>query len=334
LTILSILEKLSPVMRVLATALIAFLGPVSLLAEGRSELDILRARSTEQERQIRTLETEIESLHSQLALERRRSRGIEQSAPSITTPSAKRANYTVRTGDTLSSIARCYHISAEGLMTNNGIADPTRLRVGQKLILPSDAKDLRLPPPPVPKAEQERPNPKPTPKPPANTHNYQVQRGDTLYGIARRHQISINSLKKLNPTIDDKIVTGQTITVTGQPKKLTLISTKSKTIAIREGKASSKVRKKTPNTSAPKTTPHQKTDPPKPKPQVDDNGKTKVIPPTPKSISSILVMEEISFGNFAKNHGTTPDQLNSLNGWTFKPSLVLARGSEIYVPVP
>ncbi len=321
-------------MRVLATALIVFLGPASLLAEGRSELDILRARSTEQERQIRTLETEIESLHSQLALERRRSRGIDHSAPSVATPSAKRANYTVRTGDTLSSIARRYHISAEGLMKNNGIADPTRLHVGQKLILPSEAKELRLPPPPPQKREQEKAMPKAIPKPPANTHNYQVQRGDTLYGIARRHQIPIDSLKKLNPTIDDKIVTGQTITVTGQPEKLTLISTKSKTIATRKGKTSSKVQKKTPNPSVPKTTPPKKTNPPNPKTLVDNPGKTKVPPPTPKSISSILVMEEISVGNFAKNHGTTPDQLNSLNGWTFKPSLVLARGSEIYVPVP
>ena len=269
-------------MKVLATALIVFLGPASLLAEGRSELDILRARSTEQERQIRTLETEIESLHSQLALERRRSRGIDHSAPSVATPSAKRANYTVRTGDTLSSIARRYHISAEGLMKNNGIADPTRLRVGQKLILPSDAKELRLPPPPPLKREQEKAMPKAIPKPPANTHTYQVQRGDTLYGIARRHQIPIDSLKKLNPTIDDKIVTGQTITVTGQPEKLTLISTKSKTIATRKGKASSKVQKKTPNPSVPKTTPPKKPHPPQPKNAGRQSRENKSDPPYPK----------------------------------------------------
>ena len=62
-------------MRILAFALSIFLGPASFLAEGRSELDILRARCGEQERQIRTLETDIENLHSQLALERRRARG-------------------------------------------------------------------------------------------------------------------------------------------------------------------------------------------------------------------------------------------------------------------
>jgi LysM repeat protein len=322
-------------MRVLATALIAFLGPASLLADGRSELDILRARSTEQERQIRTLETEIESLHSQLALAWRRSRGIESSTPSVTAPSPKRANYTVRTGDTLSSIARRYHISAEGLMKNNGIADPTRLRVGQNLILPSDAKDLRsslLPPPPS-KVEQEKTKPKGTPKPPANSHQYQVQRGDTLYGIARRHQISIASLKKLNPTIDDKIVTGQTITVTGKPKTRTLLSSGLKTIA-NEKKAPAKVEKKTGKKPESKTTPLTKVIPPERTKVAVDSGKTKVIPPTPKSISTIIVIEEISFGDFAKTHGTTPEQLNSLNGWSFKPSLVLARGSEIYVPTP
>ena len=41
---------------------------------------------------------------------------------------------------------------------------------------------------------------------------------------------------------------------------------------------------------------------------------------------------KVSFGDFAKRHGTTPEQLNALNGWDFRSSLVLAKGSEIYVP--
>ena len=60
--------------------------------------------------------------------------------------------------------------------------------------------------------------------------------------------------------------------------------------------------------------------------------KPQKAPPTPKKISSVFVSEQVSFGDFASRHGTTTTQLNQLNGWDFKESLVLAKGSEIYVP--
>ena len=55
-------------MRALASVIFVLLGPAGLLADGRTELEILRARCSEQERQIRALESEIEALHSQIAL--------------------------------------------------------------------------------------------------------------------------------------------------------------------------------------------------------------------------------------------------------------------------
>ena len=106
-------------MRILAFALSIVLGPASLLAEGRSELEILRARCSEQERQIRTLETDIENLHSQLALERRRARGADPGARSAASPKSQET-CTVKTGDTLSSIARRYNTSVDTLMKTNG----------------------------------------------------------------------------------------------------------------------------------------------------------------------------------------------------------------------
>ena len=54
--------------------------------------------------------------------------------------------------------------------------------------------------------------------------------------------------------------------------------------------------------------------------------------PAPKTISSIIVMEEISFEKFAGKHGASTQQLNALNGLTLKDSTVLAKGSELYVP--
>ncbi len=332
-------------MKPLAYASILLLGPVALVAEGRPELDILRARCTEQERQIRTLETEIESLHSQLALERQRARGIE---PSIAAASpvdpAPAATYTVKVGDTLSSIARRYHTSAEALMKGNGIADPTRLRSGQQLSLPAQAKvPAPAPADPAAKAQVvEKPASQPTPAPAAKpSDTYQVRRGDTLYGIARKHKLTMAGLRSLNPKIGDKIIIGQDIAIGGKPSTPGLARAQTKTIALRSTSPDpDKPAAKT--ASAKKPAPVKKTETaPKPAAKATPVAETKknkapgtVTEPTPapKTISSIIVMDEISFGAFAEKHGTTPKQLNALNGWDFKSNLVLARGSEIYVP--
>ena len=318
-------------MRALASVLILLLGPASLLADGRSELDILRARCTEQERQIRTLETEIESLHSHLALERRRARGLSAPLAYSATPTLV-PSYTVKPGDTLSSIARRYRASADRLMKINGIEDPTRLRVGQLLTLPAEAKA----PMPVPAAPKPVPVHKPEPKAATKpTEDYKVQHGDTLYGIARRHKMSVGDLKSLNPKTEERIVAGQSIVVIGKPKKATPPSlgiSKTRTIAAPKSAPKKSITKK-PVASKPAPV-RKETSAPKPKPIVArEKEEPKAKPaPIPKTISTIIVMEELSFGDFAKKYGTTPEQLNSLNGWDFKESLVLAQGSEIYVP--
>ncbi len=51
------------------------------------------------------------------------------------TPSPTPFVYTVRTGDTLSAIAKRYNTTVEALMEANGITDATRIRVGTKLII-------------------------------------------------------------------------------------------------------------------------------------------------------------------------------------------------------
>lgn len=355
-------------MRALVSALFLLLGPAGLIAEGRSELDILRARCAEQERQIRTLEKEIEDLHGQLALERRRSRGVEPSAAAASSVApSPAADYTVKTGDTLSLIARRYRTSAAALMKENGIEDPTRLRVGQKLALPADSQ---LPKAvvaeaaaPAPSQDEVAAKPAPSQKstdsePPTSGNNeYTVQRGDTLYGIARRHKMKISSLRALNPKLEDKIIVGQTILVAGeprQPRRASIGTSQTQTIAIKEtapapDKPSPTKRKVT---EAPKSQPaaptpaeapkkksseeEQEEQKPEPAPETADSQDAAEVtvetPSLPPTLSSIIVMEEVSFGDFARKHGTTSEELNTLNGWSFQPDLVLARGSEIYVP--
>ena len=70
--------------------------------------------------------------------------------------------YTVQRGDTLYSIARRYGTTVQALAQANGILNPAYIRVGQVLCIPG------LAPPPLPGGY------------------YTVQRGDTLYSIARR----------------------------------------------------------------------------------------------------------------------------------------------------
>ena len=52
----------------------------------------------------------------------------------------------------------------------------------------------------------------------------------------------------------------------------------------------------------------------------------------PASISHVLVGKEISFGALASKHRASTQQLNALNGWSLKPTTILAKDSEVYVP--
>lgn len=52
--------------------------------------------------------------------------------------------YKIREGDTLSHIAKLYHVPVDTLMEVNGIKDPTKLQIGQKLRVPLKTKRVGL----------------------------------------------------------------------------------------------------------------------------------------------------------------------------------------------
>ena len=86
-------------------------------------------------------------------------------APTATTaPSGGQTTHTVKAGEWLFSIARKFGVSPYALAQANGIGAPYTIRPGQVLVIPSGGTV------PVPG--------------PAGT--YTVQRGDTIYSIARK----------------------------------------------------------------------------------------------------------------------------------------------------
>ncbi len=104
--------------------------------------------------------------------------------------------YTVQRGNTLSQIAREYHVSVEHIVELNDIQNPNFIYPGEKLrITESDVTEL---------------------SPIDNTMQvyYVVKEGDTLNGIARRFGITLNEILQYNDIQNPNLIyPGQTIKI-------------------------------------------------------------------------------------------------------------------------
>lgn len=99
----------------------------------------------------------------------------------------------VRPGETLSHIARQYGVNTELLRASNGHPNPRRLSVGQEIQVPVDGSV---------RAATDEPS----------WRTYRVRRGDSLWGIARRHGVSVSELRRWNG-IGNRIQPGQRIRI-------------------------------------------------------------------------------------------------------------------------
>jgi len=85
--------------------------------------------------------------------------------PAVGVPdNAGRVTYIVERGDTLGAIARRYDVTVKAIMEANGIMDPRRLRVDQKLIIPTELSPV-APQPTRPPATRPQPAPAAVPAP-------------------------------------------------------------------------------------------------------------------------------------------------------------------------
>ena len=107
-------------------------------------------------------------------------------------PTTQILTYRIKKGDTLSRIARLYHITVAALASFNQISDPDRIYAGETLKIPldsagSDESAYRF---------------------------YTIQRGDTLSAIAKRYKTTVKELAELNRIPDpNRIYPGQILKI-------------------------------------------------------------------------------------------------------------------------
>lgn len=98
--------------------------------------------------------------------------------PCLASPASSETVYTVRSGDTLWSIARAHETTPAALVFANQVEMETPLRIGQTLEVPA-----------------------------SGTTSYAIQSGDTLWSIAQRYHTTCETLLHLNPALSAENLT-------------------------------------------------------------------------------------------------------------------------------
>lgn len=142
-------------------------------------------------KQINNLKTNVLTINQQLFI------------PKNTTTDNKNGNiYTVKKGDTLSTIADKYNISVQDLKKANNLSTDF-LSIGQVLTIPSST---------------------------SGEINYIVQKGDNLFNIANKYGVSIDDIKNTNNLSTSTLQIGQILKIPGSTNYNTYIVQKGDTL--------------------------------------------------------------------------------------------------------
>ena len=127
---------------------------------------------------------------------------LVETAPAAqpSTPAATTGSYTVRSGDTVSSIAQRHGTTVAAVVSANGLDARAFIRAGQTLTIPGTTSSAA---------------PAPAPAAPA-AGSYTVRSGDTVSSIAQRHGTTVAAVVSANG-LDARafIRAGQTLTIPG-----------------------------------------------------------------------------------------------------------------------
>lgn len=327
----------------------AIIGSLSQMAPAASQAEILRNRCAEQERQIKSLEKEIDSMHALIA-----KNNLGSTKRTIVATSASKvksgASYTIRKGDSFSKIAKNNGVSLKALLAANKGVNPNRLKIGQRITLPGNSKVTK-----TTATETTKPNLGQLPatiKPgksivtttettntstTTTTRSYTIQAKDTLYQISRKNKISVAKILELNQGLSpNKLRIGQSIKLPGtQQTQVAVVEQKSeKSITPKAPvkKAEPAVTKQTPaQPKAPAIAPVEK-----PAPAVEQKKEASPAPSDEPAayakVRTVSVTRQMTFGDFAAEHGASVEQLNEMNNLRLSKGTVLAQGSELYIP--
>jgi membrane-bound lytic murein transglycosylase D len=116
--------------------------------------------------------------------------------------SGARAKYhVVRRGETLAQLARKFHVSATSIKRWNQLKSSSKLKVGQHLLVKPATTEVSVHAL-ASKADSAK-----------GTTRYTVRRGDTLYSIANRFNVSVPELKSWNNLRGNSLPTGKRLTI-------------------------------------------------------------------------------------------------------------------------
>lgn len=116
--------------------------------------------------------------------------------------------YTVIKGDSLWNIAQKYDVRMHEIININQLESITRLSVGQKLNIPVSATAS------APKQETQTTTSVAQQEDKPKDAVYYVQKGDTLWGISRKYQVSLQSITSANRISENsRLVVGQKLVI-------------------------------------------------------------------------------------------------------------------------
>ncbi|GAA2016159.1 hypothetical protein GCM10009739_32200 [Microbacterium ulmi] len=121
-------------------------------------------------------------------------------------PEPSGGDYTVQKGDTISGIASRHGVSTQAVLSANGLVWSSIIYPGQRLTIPGSSAPTAPAPAPV----------APSTPPPAAAGGYVVQKGDTIYAIAKRSGLSTAAVLDANGLTSASIIyPGQRIVIPG-----------------------------------------------------------------------------------------------------------------------
>ncbi len=249
--------------------------------------------------------------------------------------------YTVKAGDTLGKIANAHGVSLSAMLKANNmdLKSARRLRIGQKLVIPTSSRPVRKN-----SARRSGKTVKTTTAVAATAAvaadgTYTVKAGDTLGGIARRLKVKTADLQKANNLSDAQVrrlQIGQKLVVPGKGSV-----TASAPAATKSQAANNELEALLNNAESAPVAPATTPAPAAVETPVQAPAATPAATPAPVEVKTEVVsgnsmpfeveQDGITLDDFAKQHNTTAAALKQLNA-DLPADGTLKKGTVIFVP--